>query len=108
VVSESGELLGMISHRELLRVVLPKYVKRLSSGEWAASTLKGRAAEDPLDWAVRDVMARSVLSISESQTLADVASLMATKEIDRFPVVREGTLVGFITRGDIVRRIFGP
>lgn len=108
VVSEAGELLGMVSHRELLRVLLPKYIKRVSSGEWVASTLRGRAAEDPLDLPVRDVMDRSVLCISEGQTLADVASLMATKEIDRFPVVRDGTLVGFITRGDIVRRIFGP
>ncbi len=108
VVSESGELLGMVSHRELLRVVLPKYVKRVSSGEWVASSLRGRAAEDPLELPVRDVMDRSVLCISEGQTLADVASLMATKEIDRFPVVRDGILVGFITRGDIVRRIFGP
>ncbi|GBD33327.1 MAG: hypothetical protein KatS3mg081_0485 [Gemmatimonadales bacterium] len=108
VVSDAGELLGMVSHRELLRVVLPKYVKRVSSGEWIASTLRGRAAEDPLELPVRDVMDRSVLCISEGQTLADVASLMATKEIDRFPVVRDGILVGFITRGDIVRRIFGP
>lgn len=108
VVSEAGELLGMVSHRELLRVLLPKYIKRVSSGEWVASTLRGHAAEDPLDLPVRDVMDRSVLCISEGQTLADVASLMATKEIDRFPVVRDGTLVGFITRGDIVRRIFGP
>jgi CBS domain-containing protein len=108
VVSDSGELLGMVSHRELLRVMLPTYVKRMSSGEWLASSLRGRAAEDPLDLPVREVMDRSVLCISEGQTLADVASLMATKEIDRFPVVRDGILVGFITRGDIVRRIFGP
>lgn len=107
VVSESGELLGMVSHRELLRALLPKYVKRVSSGEWVASTLSGPGT-DPLDLQVREVMDRSVLCVSEDQTLGDVANLMAAKEIDRFPVVRGGLLVGFITRGDIVRRIFGP
>jgi CBS domain-containing protein len=53
-------------------------------------------------------MDRSVLCVSEDQTLADIASLMVSKDIDRFPVVKEGVLVGFITRGDIVRRLFGP
>jgi CBS domain-containing protein len=51
-------------------------------------------------------MDRSVLCISEEQTLADVASLIVNKDIDRFPIVRDGVLVGFITRGDIVRRLF--
>lgn len=108
VVSENTEVLGMVSHRELLRVLLPKYVKRVSSGEFPAPVARGREREDPNQLPVREVMDRSVLCISEDQTLADVAGLMVTKDIDRFPVVREGVLVGFITRGDIVRRIFGP
>jgi len=30
-----------------------------------------------------------------------------SRDIERFPVVREGALVGFLTRADIVRRLFG-
>jgi CBS domain-containing protein len=52
-------------------------------------------------------MDRSVLCVSEDQTIADVATMMVNKDADRFPVVREGVLVGFITRGDIVRRVLG-
>jgi CBS domain-containing protein len=50
-------------------------------------------------------MARSVLCLNEDQTLADVAGLMQTKDVDRFPVVREGIVVGFLTRADLVRRL---
>ena len=54
---------------------------------------------------VRDVMARTVLCVNENEPLADVMRLMLDKEIERLPVVRDGQLVGFITRGDIIRRL---
>jgi CBS domain-containing protein len=109
VVSETGEVLGIVSHREVLRILLPRYAKRANTGEFVAPIRRDASGrEDPTTVPVRDAMDRSVLCISEDQTLADVANLMVNKDIDRFPVVREGVLVGFITRGDIVRRLFGP
>ena len=56
---------------------------------------------------VRDVMTRQVLCVSPEEPLADVASLMMHKNVDRVPVVHDGRLVGFLTRGDIVRRLIG-
>jgi len=53
-------------------------------------------------------MARSVLCLAEDQTLADVANLMSGKDVDRFPVVREGVVVGFLTRADVIRRLIAP
>ncbi|MBI4503005.1 MAG: CBS domain-containing protein [Gemmatimonadetes bacterium] len=108
VVNESGEVIGLVSHRQLLEFMLPNYVKR-ASGEYPAVTKSGRKpkAVDPHTLPIRKVMDRSVLCVSEDQTLADVANMMVNKHVDRFPVVREGVLVGFITRGDIVRRVLG-
>ncbi len=109
VVSGSGEVLGIVSHREVLRLLLPRYGKRVNTGEFVVPVRRDQPGEaDPRTLPVREAMDRSVLCISEDQTLADVASLMVNKDIDRFPVVREGVLAGFITRGDIVRRLFGP
>jgi CBS domain-containing protein len=56
---------------------------------------------------VRDVMSRKVMCVAPEQPIAEVASLMSNKEVDRVPVVREGQLVGFLTRGDIVRKLIG-
>jgi CBS domain-containing protein len=50
-------------------------------------------------------MDRSVLCLAEDQTVADVAALMLAKDVDRFPVTRDGALVGFLTRGDIIRKL---
>jgi CBS domain-containing protein len=53
-------------------------------------------------------MARSVLCLSEDQTLSDVANLMSAKDVERFPVVREGVVVGMLTRADLIRRFVSP
>lgn len=107
VVTEGREVVGMVSYRQVLRHILPNYVKKISGEVPAVERTRRRAAKDPQTLAVRQVMDRSVLCVSEEQTLADVASMMVHKDVDRFPVVRDGVLVGFITRGDIVRRVLG-
>jgi CBS domain-containing protein len=109
VVGEQGDVLGMVTHREVLKYLLPGYVKKVNTGEFPAAGRKAqRQAKDPSRITVRDVMDRSVLCLSEDQTLGDVASMMINKDVEQFPVVREGVLVGVLTRADIVRRLFGP
>jgi CBS domain-containing protein len=110
VVDEAGVLLGMVTHRELLRYLIPDYLQRTKSGEFRALTKSQlqRGSADPRDVPVREVMARTVLCLSEDQTLSDVANLMHSKDVDRFPVVREGMVVGFLTRADLIRRLIAP
>jgi CBS domain-containing protein len=100
VVDAEGRLLGMLSERELMRHLLTTEV--LSSG--------ARHAPSPMQQkkTVRDVMTRQVLCVAPEQAVAEVASLMSNKDVERVPVVREGRLVGFLTRGDIVRKLIGP
>lgn len=107
VVDEGGGLLGIVTHRELLRHLIPSYVQRSKSGKFRAITPASaeRGSGDPRDLPVRDAMARAVLCLSEDQTLAEVANLMQNKDVDRFPVVREGKVVGFLTRADLIRRL---
>ncbi len=110
VVDEAGALLGMITHRELLRFLIPDYLQRTKSGEFRAPTKSQlqRGSSDPRLIPVKEAMARSVLCLSEDQTLTDVANLMNSRDVDRFPVVREGVVVAFLTRADLIRRLLAP
>jgi CBS domain-containing protein len=107
VVSEGGEVLGAVSHGEILRHLLPRQVRKLS-GEYPVGGRKSRSSAPPKELFVRDVMDRSVLCLADDQPLTDAAALMVTKRLERVPVVRDGVLVGLLTREDIVRRLFGP
>jgi CBS domain-containing protein len=99
VVEEGERLVGMLSERELMRHLLSSYLQGGGSRSLPAPPHVRRT--------VRDVMTRQVLCVSPEQPLAEVASLMTNKDVDRVPVVREGRLVGLLTRGDIVRKLIG-
>jgi CBS domain-containing protein len=106
VVDDAGGLLGILTHRELLRHFIPDY-QRSKSGKFRPVTpgQPQHAAGDPKDIPVREAMSRAVLCLSDDQTLTEVANLMSNKDVDRFPVVREGRVVGFLTRADLIRRL---
>ena len=110
VVDDNGSLVGMVTHRELLKYLIPDYLQKSKSGKFRAlpaSLAAGahQTTSDPRGLPVKDVMSRAVLCVSEEQTLSDVANLMNNKDVDRFPVVREGIVVGFLTRADLIRRL---
>jgi CBS domain-containing protein len=107
VVAESGELVGMLSHRELLRYLVPSFIQRMTTGEIPAGTAKAKAIADPRSTPVREAMSRNILCVSEEQSVAEVAQLLASKDVERVPVVQDGMLRGFLTRIDIVRKMLG-
>ncbi|MEP6571285.1 MAG: CBS domain-containing protein [Gemmatimonadota bacterium] len=108
VVGASGEVVGLISNAEMLRYLVPSYVQQVNTGKVAAvRRAGGKIVSDPRQLPVREAMARNVFCLSEDQTIAEAATLMAHKNLDGFPVVREGILTGFLTRSDIVRKVIG-
>ena len=50
-------------------------------------------------------MTREVVSVTETTELADVAMLLETKRIKRVPVLRDGKLVGIVSRANLVRAL---
>ena len=79
----------------------------LSTQVFSGADVRGAIAPGTAARRVRDVMSRQVMCVAPEQPIAEVASLMSNKDVDRVPVVREGQLVGFLTRGDIVRKLIG-
>jgi CBS domain-containing protein len=100
VVDDEQRFVGLLSERELMRHLLATEV--LSNGS-ARHLPPGQAQPKT----VRDVMTRQVLCVAPEQSVADVAAMMSNKDVERVPVVHEGRLVGFLTRGDIVRKLIG-
>jgi CBS domain-containing protein len=100
VVDDERHVLGMVSEREVIRHLLSTHVV-------TGVDVRNAIAPGTASRSVRDVMSRQVMCVAPEQPIAEVASLMSNKDVDRVPVVREGRLVGFLTRGDIVRKLIG-
>jgi CBS domain-containing protein len=50
----------------------------------------------------RDIMTREVVSVGEGATLSHIAALFDARRIRRLPVLRDGKVVGIITRANLV------
>lgn len=98
VVSDKGEVLGIVSESDVLRG-MRMAGPRDRNGE------DGHGLMHPL--AVRDVMTRSVMCIAETTGLEEAANLMIKKDVEQFPVVRDGRFTGLVTRSDILRKLYG-
>jgi CBS domain-containing protein len=100
VVGENLEVLGIISESDILGQLLPGRRKQ------SEAPVGGRPSEGPTPTA-RDIMTRTVMCVSEDQSLLEAGNLMMNREVEQLPVVREGELIGFVTRHAILRRLFG-
>lgn len=55
----------------------------------------------------RDIMAKKVIAVEDNANISEVAQIFSVEPFRQLPVVREGKLVGMITRNDIVKRMLG-
>ena len=111
-VCEGGDrLVGIASEGDLLHRAETGTERRLQKRRsWWLDSLAAEeeAARDYVKahgQRVRDIMSREVISVSETTDLAEVAMLLETRLIKRVPVVRDGKLVGIISRANLVRAL---
>ena len=51
-------------------------------------------------------MTRTVMCISEELSLIEAASIMVNRDVGQLPVIRDGEMVGLLTRGEVLRWLF--
>ncbi len=54
---------------------------------------------------VKSIMSKKVISVSEETPVEEIAQLMNTHRIKRLPVMNGATMVGIVSRADIVSAI---
>jgi len=111
VVDAAGRLVGIVSEGDLLHRAETGTARRTerrrfrwldtiaSDQELARDYVKSRGQ------VVSDVMSREVIAVSEMAELGEIADLLEIKRIKRVPVVRDGKLVGIVSRANLVRAL---
>jgi CBS domain-containing protein len=54
---------------------------------------------------VKSIMSKKIISVTEETPVAEIARLLTARRIKRVPIMRDGKLVGIVSRADIVGAI---
>ena len=111
VVDAADRLVGIVSEGDLLHRVETGTERLIGDRRsWWLDTLASdhELARDYVKShgrTAKDVMTREVISVTETTDLAEIAMLLETKRIKRVPVLREGQIVGIVSRANLVRAL---
>ncbi len=87
VVDDAGNLVGMLSEFDCMKVALQAGYHEMYGGP------------------VRDYMSGNVETVNAEMSIVDLAQLFADKGYRRFPVTDHNRLVGQISRRDVLRAL---
>lgn len=109
VVDETGRLIGMVSEGDFVRrSEIGTQRPRIRWLEFLMGVV-GKAAQDYVrehGRKVSDVMTQDDLCIAtEDMPLSELVGLMERRNVKRMPVVRGHTLIGIVTRTDLLRAV---
>jgi CBS domain-containing protein len=86
LVIDEGRLVGILSERDYARKI----------------ALKGKSSKDTL---VKEIMTEKVVYIRPDESIEECMALMTEKHFRHLPVIDNGTLIGVISIGDVVRTV---
>ncbi len=107
VVDGRGTLVGIVSESDFLRRS-EIGTQRRRPGWLQFLAGPGQAADDFVHergQKVGEIMSDDPVTVTEDTPLEDLVSLMERKAIKRLPVMRNGGLVGIVTRADLLRAV---
>lgn len=85
-VEDNGKLVGLISHRAVLRLVARGHLDRTTSEKVS----------------VREIMRPDPITVSPNTSTLEVLRMMRDHKVGALPVVDEGKLVGIVTEHDLI------
>jgi CBS domain-containing protein len=112
VVDAAGAPVGMVSEGDLIAFIGPEesdqqvrrdwWLGRLAEGEPLSAEFLANL-RPRLEHTASDVMSKPVVAVTEDADATEIARLLQSYRIKRAPVVRNGRLVGIVSREDLLR-----
>lgn len=104
VVDHGGRVVGIVSEGDLVRRAEAGTERHPS---WwlellASPEEKARDYAKAHGLAAKDVMTRPVVTVAEDAPLGEIATLLERHRIKRVPIVRDGTIVGIVSRANLL------
>ncbi len=110
VVDEHNRVVGIITEKDLMvkasELKVPFYLTLFDSIIFLENPI--RFNNDLKKYTasyVKEAMTDKVVTVPEDCPVSEVVAIMQKKQINRIPVVRNGKLIGIVTRNDILKAI---
>ena len=100
VVREDFEFLGIITARDAIKIVTLEIQAKKSK------KLAHLRSKEELT--AGDIMTRSVMCVSEEQSLIEAADIMINRDVEELPVIRGGQMIGILDKETVLRLLFKP
>jgi len=105
VVDADGTMIGIVSEADLM---YRTEIGTMPGKSWLQRLLADNAvlARDYIrshSHRVADVMTKNVVTADERTPLADIATLMQRHRVKRVPILRDGKVVGIVSRGNLLQ-----
>ena len=107
VVDETGAPIGIVTEGDLIRRLAEQAPgpTRWFLGIFGNTTSRIERFAKAHGKTARDVMSRALQTVGEDASAEAIARLMETHGIRRVPVVRDGKLLGLVSRADLLRAV---
>jgi CBS-domain-containing membrane protein len=104
VADHDGRVIGIVSEGDLMRRPESETARPRSWWLGLMETPEDRASQylKSHGLTARDVMTREPITVTEDTSLEEIAMLLEQKAIKRVPVLRDGKLVGIVSRADLL------
>jgi CBS domain-containing protein len=107
IVNEKNELIGYISDGDIMRY-LGKFQPVLIDFFYYTEVIYDTSNEEErilhlLSKDIKELSQKKPIYVNENVELGEVAKILGDKRVKKVPVVRGKTLVGIISRGDLIR-----
>ncbi len=113
-VMEGGKIVGIFSEVDVLsslkttkknlRLVFPSLSSiGIAFQEELVQRELLEAYEEIGEKPVSEVMSKQVHTVDDDITLKDAVMVMVSADVNRLPVLKDGALVGILTRGDVIK-----
>jgi CBS domain-containing protein len=107
VVDENGEVVGVISERDLAHALGSPLVRLAVRRQPHGHSLQPVVDLPREARHVRDLMTSPAMVVGPDTSLSELALRFSGERINRLPVVDDGRLIGVVTRGDVLAAVAG-
>ena len=106
VVDAAGKIVGVISEKDNLHGMFPKFEDLVTSSGLVDFEALEHEYQNMVNLKVGDLMSQRIITVEPEMPVLKAASIMFRNRIRRIPVQQDGRLVGIISIGDVHKAIF--